>query len=161
MSTSGSSDGGGPSAADLVGAWRVLGWQIEYASGRKSRPFGLDPLGLLVYSADGWMNVCIARNDRIPLGVAGGRLAAPARQAAAFASYFSYAGRYEVGGGTVTHHVVVALDPAFVGTRQERTIELQGTELTLSAHETGPGGARRHVLSWRRAATDRTSPRGL
>jgi hypothetical protein len=138
-------------AAGLVGAWQLLGWLIHYEDGRRARPFGEDPIGLLVYSAEGWMNVCVCSNDRVPLAGRDARRAPYEQQAAAFASYFSYAGRYEVAGGIVTHHVTVALDPAFVGTRQARRIARHGDDLELTADEAGPGGARRHLLSWRRA----------
>lgn len=153
MSRSASSESA-DATAGLLGAWHLLGWQIRYDSGRVARPFGADPLGLLVYSADGWMNVCVSRCDRAPLAEPNVRRAPLEQQAAAFASYFSYAGRFEVAGGIVTHQVTVALDPAFVGTRQARRIEWHGADLALIADETGPGGARRHVLSWRRAQPD-------
>lgn len=151
VSTSGSSETAAASADRLVGAWRLLGWQIAYERGKVAWPFGTDPLGLLVYAADGWMNVCICRNDRVPLTGRDVRRGPVAQQAAAFASYFSYAGRYEMTDTTVTHQVVVALDPALVGTRQTRRIEWHYDDLFLTADETGPGGGRRHVLSWRRA----------
>lgn len=153
MSRSASSESA-DAAAGLLGAWQLLGWQIRYDTGRIAQPFGADPLGLLVYSATGWMNVCISRCGRAPLADPNVRRAPLEQQAAAFASYFSYAGSYEVAGGIVTHRVTVALDPALVGTRQARRIEWHGPDLALIADETGRGGARRHVLSWRRAQPD-------
>jgi hypothetical protein len=138
------------SAEDLVGAWELDTWQIRYADGRITHPFGTDAFGLIIYSADGRMSACIAARGRQPLDHADVRRAPAGQQAAAFASYFSYAGRYDVADGVATHHVEVALNPAFVGTRQRRRIALTGRELELSAAESGPGGSRRHILRWRR-----------
>ena len=49
----------------LVGAWQLVSWTIEYpASGRVTQPFGPEPEGLLVYSADGHMSAAIQRPGR-------------------------------------------------------------------------------------------------
>lgn len=137
--------------SDLVGGWRLVGWQITYLDGRVTRPFGPVPVGLLVYSPDGWMSAAISVPGRTVLDGADVRRAPLTQQAEAFATYFSYSGRFEVADGVITHHVEVALNPAFVGTRQVRQIELNGVNLVLSAREFGSSGARRHALSWRRA----------
>jgi hypothetical protein len=139
------------SAADLVGAWDLVGWEIGYDDGRTTHPFGTDAVGLIIYSADGRMNASISASGRPALDHADLRRAPIEQQAAAFTSYFSYAGRYDVADGVATHHVDVALNPAFVGSRQKRHISLTDNDLELSAVESGPGGDRRHVLRWRRA----------
>lgn len=134
----------------LEGTWHLTGWEIEEA-GRITRPFGAAPTGLLLYTADGTMSACIARDGRRPFTAASPRAAPEAERAAAHDSYFHYAGTYEViPGPAVIHRVTHALNPGLIGTEQVRAIALDGARLVLSAEEPLPGGIRRHRLSWRR-----------
>ncbi len=142
----------------LVGSWRLVRWGITYDDGRtESLPFGADASGLILYSADGTMNACIARGQRPRLSSDSVRSAPEAERLAAFESYFQYAGPYtirgEPGKQQVVHRVTHALNPNFVGTEQVRdmTFADDGT-LTLSASDTVPGTTilRHHRLVWRR-----------
>ena len=141
-------------AAALVGAWRLVSWTIEYpASGRVSQPFGPAPEGLLVYSADGHMSAAMQRPGRARLSRADPNAVNDAEKAAAFASYFHYAGTWSVADGHVVHAVELAMNPNLIGTRQVRHVALDGDRLELGAEEPleAPGQARRHRIVWRRA----------
>jgi hypothetical protein len=153
-----------PDAADLLaatrerllGAWRLVGWEIVEGD-RRSAPFGDDADGLIVYTADGWMNASIARAGRPPLSSASVRQAPLAEQGAAYASYFNYAGPFELrwhaGAPHVLHRVRFSLNPGFVGSEQLRRVAFDGERhLTLSADEPlDAGRVRAHRLRWRRA----------
>ena len=139
----------------LLGAWRLVGWRITSA-GRASEPFGPGADGLIVYTADGWMNASIARADRARLSAGSVRQASDSEQCAAFESYFNYAGRYTLraidGVAHVVHSVQFSLNPNFVGSEQVRRIHFDGDDrLSLSADEPVGGGLRQHCLDWRRA----------
>lgn len=139
----------------LLGAWRLLGWQIT-SGGKASAPFGADADGLIVYTDDGWMNASIARAGRPPLSAASVRQAPVSEQCAAFESYFNYAGPFELrwidGAPHVAHRVQFSLNPGFVGSEQLRRIHFDGDRrLTLSADEPAAGSLRQHRLDWRRA----------
>lgn len=138
---------------DLVGGWYLEAWEIRYSGGRdKSFPFGDDAGGLLMYTPDGFMSAAISRSGRQPLSAANLRQAPQAEKAAAFDSYFHYAGTWRIEGENVIHAVSVSLNPAFVGTDQIRLMELHENRLTLSASDAAPGGGeRRHCLVWRKA----------
>jgi hypothetical protein len=45
----------------------------------------------------------------------------------------AYAGRYSFSGDRVIHHVELSLFPNWVGTDQQRSVELSGDRLILSA----------------------------
>jgi hypothetical protein len=47
--------------------------------------------------------------------------------------FVAYAGRYSFHGDRVVHHVELSLFPNWVGSDQERSVELTGDRLTLSA----------------------------
>jgi hypothetical protein len=47
--------------------------------------------------------------------------------------FVAYTGRYSFDGDRVVHHVELSLFPNWVGSDQERSVELAGDRLTLSA----------------------------
>lgn len=144
----------------LLGAWSLAAWQIATDGDREpGLPFGADAIGLLLYTADGWMNASIARSGRAALSAASIRRVPLAEQGAAFESYFNYGGAFTLreidGAAHVVHTVCFSLNPGFVGTEQIRRIRFDGADrLTLSADEPAAGGMRRHRLDWRRAAAN-------
>lgn len=149
----------GSAANPLLGTWHLVRWDITYGDGRPaSLPFGADATGLILYTADGTMNACIARGQRPRLSSESVRSAPEGERLAAFESFFQYAGPYgirgEPGRQQVVHRVSHALNPNFVGTEQVRDMAFTdgGNTLTLSAFDTVPGTtvARHHRLVWRR-----------
>ena len=142
-----------PTAADLLGAWRLLSWTIDYpASGRITQPFGEDAIGLLMYTEDGHVSATLARRERGRFSTAVVPRAPTVEKATAFDGYMHYAGRFHVEAGVVHHRVELALNMDLVGTVQVREAALDGDRLALSAEEAlADGGTRRHRLLWRRA----------
>jgi hypothetical protein len=141
-------------AAALVGAWQLVSWTIEYpASGRVTQPFGSAPEGLLVYTGDGHMSAAMQRPGRARLSRADPQAVGADEKAAAFAAYLHYAGTWHVADGCVVHDVSLAMNPNLLGTRQVRSIALDGERLVLGAEEQleAPGATRRHRIEWRRA----------
>ena len=136
----------------LIGTWRLRNWHAYDVAGERQQPFGPDPLGYVVYTADGRMITTIGRARREPIG--GDLLSAPdAGRSAAFASFVAYAGTFEVEGGDVIHRVEMSLFPDWVGSVQRRHVEMStdGADLVLRPElATAAGGAARHELHWRR-----------
>ncbi len=139
---------------DLVGSWTLESWTIGYSDRDDfSYPFGEEPSGLLIYSADGWMSAAISRSGRSPLPEdTSPRSVSPDVQAAAYVSYFHYAGRYRVVEGDVIHYVVQSLNPNFPGSQQLRHAELDGQTLVLSGKDEVDGVTRFHSLVWHKQA---------
>ena len=117
----------------LVGAWRLVSWENRAADGQVTYSMGSDALGYLLYTADGRFSVTISRRGRA--GFAAGDLLSGSaeEQARAVQGFVAYAGRYSFHGDRVIHHVELSLFPNWVGTDQERWVELAGDRLTLSA----------------------------
>jgi len=140
-------------AVDIIGAWQLQTWLIHYQDGRDPGiPYGKQPSGLLLYSADGWMSATVHRSDREPLPAdRSPRDLSPGLVAQAYWSYFHYAGPWRIEGDTVIHSVRHSLNPAMVGTEQVRLMKLAGSMLTLNGIEAIKDGSRRHELVWRRA----------
>jgi hypothetical protein len=117
----------------LVGAWRLVSWENQAADGQLTYPLGTDPIGYVLYTADGRFSVTISRAGRA--GFAAGDLLGGTTQEQAWAmeSFVAYAGRYSFHGDRVIHHVELSLFPNCVGSDQQRWVELAGGRLTLSA----------------------------
>ncbi|RLA48368.1 MAG: hypothetical protein DRR04_06180 [Gammaproteobacteria bacterium] len=135
---------------ELNGTWQLESWTIGYSDRDDfTYPYGEDPQGLLLYTSDGWMSASICRKERalLPRDVNFRKLPDEAR-AAAFSSYFHYAGRFRVVGSDVIHYVSQSLNPNFPGTEQLRHAELDGQTLVLSGKDQVEGVTRFHSLVW-------------
>ncbi len=137
---------------DLLGAWKLEGWEISYSDGRpSSHPYGDTPVGLLLYTPDGYMSATISQSDRSPMSNPNIRRAPQGEKADSFDSYFHYSGVWRIEGSKVIHSVHQALDPFFVGTDQVREMDLKDDVLVLAANVTTASGAQMHNrLTWRR-----------
>lgn len=142
------------SKEDLHGSWQLESWTIGYSNRDEfTYPYGEDPTGLLLYTADGWMSASICRHERalFPQDVSFRKIP-DATKAEAFSSYFHYAGRYRVVDGDVIHYVSQSLNPDFPGTEQLRHAEMDGQTLVLSGKDQVGDVARFHSLVWHKLA---------
>ena len=135
-------------AARLVGSWRLLSYETVEQDGRRAAPFG-PAVGRLQYDDRGNMAGQVMRPDRAPVELGDG---AAQQVRAAYIGYIAYFGTYEVApdGGTVTHHVEGALNPAWVGGDQVRGVRFDGDRLVLTAEVPKAGKVVTHVLTWER-----------
>jgi hypothetical protein len=135
----------------LVGAWRLISWVNQAADGRVTYPMGTDAVGYLIYTADRRFSVIISRADRPRFAAEdlfGGTMK---EQAQAVEDFVAYAGRYSFHGDRVVHHVELSLFPNWVGSDQQRSAELSGDRLILSASTLLLGGERQVPrLVWER-----------
>jgi hypothetical protein len=143
----------------LVGAWELARWYITYEDGSVTEPLGPGAIGLLVYTADGWMSAAMMAAGRPRLSRGNPRAAPESERAAAFDTFFGYCCRWRIAGQAVEHHVTISHNPALVGTVQVRKVQMRGRTLTLSAEEPVPGGRRVHRLQWRPAMPLAGTPR--
>jgi hypothetical protein len=119
-------------AHDLVGAWGLECWSLEYDDGRSSEfPLGLAVQGMLLYTPDGRVSATL-------MGVGNP------------SASFAYAGRYDVRGDAVYHSIEVATDPTLVGITTTRHIAREGDVLTLSGPDFRAGTGRSQRIVWRR-----------
>jgi hypothetical protein len=136
----------------LIGTWRLVSYEQHGSDGRVSFPLGEQPLGYLVYAADGYMSVQMMARQRPSLP--GGDLGAGSIEdkAAALDTYRAYSGRYEIDGDRVIHHVQISSWPNRVGTDLVRTMTLAGGRLHLRTAPFNTGGVTQTAdLVWERA----------
>jgi hypothetical protein len=93
------------SADQVVGTWRLISASASSGSNRNYTPYGPTPAGLLTYTSDGRVMAIICHSGRKPLA-SGDRISASLdERAEAFATSFSYAGRYSLSESKIIHHV--------------------------------------------------------
>jgi hypothetical protein len=117
----------------LLGTWRLVRWYNEADDGTITEPFGADAIGFISYSEDGYMFAHLATASRPRFAADDMASGTPAEDSAALKTYVSYAGRYEIDGDDVVHHVELASFPNWTGTDQRRQIHIEGARLRLSA----------------------------
>jgi hypothetical protein len=126
---------------DLVGVWRAAG--AERANARRAQ---------IMYSSDGFMAVLSTPAQRRTVAEQQSRMdldaASAGERADAALGCVAYAGRFEVKGDMVKHHIEIALNPNLVGHSRVRRIELNGDSLTLCTLPDAQGKVER--IQWQR-----------
>ncbi len=115
----------------IKGRWSVVSWEQVYDDGRIVLPMGTEVEGFIEYSDNGMFCV-VSKKDRKAFTTGGQWSADDAEKAAAYSSYLTYAGGYDIDGDTITHHVEYSVFPNWVGGTQYRNAELVGDILTLT-----------------------------
>jgi len=135
----------------LIGAWKLISWQVMQSDGRIQYPYGKDVVGYLIYTADGYMSAQIMDPDRqqsdpsFPLEPAAAQTLPEPDRVRAYSTYLAYCGTYTIKGNTVTHHVKVGLVPSWTGSEQVRPFRFEQGRLIIE-----PGNDK---LIWERAVT--------
>jgi hypothetical protein len=119
-----------------------------------------DSDGIIVYDASGWMSIQIAAPHRQAFEVPASRSPAAAigalspRKAAAFDTYYSYYGTWDLDAatGVVTHHVKSSLIPAETGLSYAQNVTLEGGRLTFTLRDKDHGEETIRRKVWERIA---------
>ena len=135
----------------IKGRWLIQSWEQLYDDGRVVLPMGTELEGFIEYSDHGMFCV-VAKKDRAAFTTGGQWNAEDAEKAAAYSSYLTYAGGYDVEGDTIIHKVNYSIFPNWVGGVQRRLAVFDGELLSLNARlEEGTSEARTARLTWKRA----------
>lgn len=136
----------------LIGAWELVSFESTLPDGRVISAMGRSARGLIVYAGNGFVSVNLMRGDRVRTnertywhGLADEAVAPVAR------AYMAYSGRFEVdeARAVARHHFDLCLDPALIGTLQERHVRFADGMLELSVREAS-GVDYPSTLLWRR-----------
>lgn len=117
-------------AESIVGVWKLMSYTSrDEETGAETKPWGENPEGLLMYTADGYMSGVGGAEGRTAPAGAGEKLTE--ERAKLFISMTAYSGRYTVAPDRVIHHVEVAWNPAWQGTDQIRYVTFEGDTIRL------------------------------
>lgn len=117
----------------ILGTWKLVSVSSTSANGEQDNaPFGTNPAGFLTYTQDGRMSAMISFGGRKRLSSSDSNSAPVEEQAEAYRTFVAYAGRYELNGETVIHHVEICSIQDWVGTDLIRSFRLKGDRIVLS-----------------------------
>src|SRR3982074_2240504 len=140
----------------LVGACELTSFiERDIKTGVENHPFGKHPLGLILYTPDGYVSAQLQRPERPPFADGDLLRATPEEYTAAGRSYIAYSGRFFVDEAkkSLSHEMAVSFFPNWFGQQQSRLVEVNGERLQLSTD--GPqrlnGVLKTATMTWRRA----------
>ena len=123
----------------FIGTWKLISFEIRMPNGSKEYPYGKHPVGTIMYQSDGYMSALIMDSNRKKLDIDISikkdhwKKVDQQMKAAAFETFISYAGPFEViDEQKIIHYLSVCSIPDWVGTRQERQYLFSDNTLTLS-----------------------------
>lgn len=147
---------------EFVGAWKLVSWESTRADGTVTRPWGEAPVGLAVFTREGYATAQLMRPGRAPLSADGSSRPSAEAAAEAMRGYVAYFGRYEVdeASRTLATHVEASLLPDWIGGDQVRSYEFRNGRLVLKPPSGMAGGESvTNELVWERAEAGSTRER--
>ena len=134
-------------ASQLVGSWKLSLWTIQIIGGEATEPFGPNPKGRLVFTADGYMVAIIAAANRKP-GTNN------EESATLLKSLLAYTGKFTIEGDKFTTKVDISWNELQTGQDQVRFFKLEGDKLIIRTAEQAsgvfPGKRVVGTLNWER-----------
>ena len=111
----------------LVGAWKLLSYQMEFQDGSPKRAlFGEHPTGYIIFTSEGrLMAVIEAEGRKAP--------STDSDRAALLNSLIAYSGKYRIEGHQWITRVDTAWNPAWNGTDQVRSFQIIGNQLNVTS----------------------------
>ncbi len=98
----------------FVGTWRLLEWKCFVDGKFHSHPFEKDSKGILIYTKDKQMSAILMKPDRVDFKIPILSKGSQKEKIMAVDGYVSYAGKYEVVGEVINHHVKLSLLPNWI-----------------------------------------------
>jgi hypothetical protein len=128
--------------ADIIGSWSLESYTDTAEGAEAALPFGVNPIGLLIYTPDGFMSAQLMSVDRSLLKANDSNTKTEIGYQQKSDAFISYSGEYlfdEVT-ATVSHTPSVSFVPALIGHRLKRQVKLDGERLTLTVTTPQVGG---------------------
>jgi hypothetical protein len=141
-----------PSAASLVGTWRVVLVDNVLPDGSRVQLYGPNPQGILTFDAGGNYALEIMRADRPRFAANDKSKGTPQEYEAAVQGTNAHFGRYSISedGRSIVFHIEHASFPNWEGTDQKRPFTLSGNDLTYTVSTPTTGAKVTGEVKWRR-----------
>jgi hypothetical protein len=148
----------------LVGAWKLVSYIAKPVDGSEPfYPMGEEPLGIIMYTPDGYMSAQLMRPGR-PAFASGDWFRGTDEEIREEASgYIAYSGPFHTDeeAQTLTHSMFVSLFPNWIGQTQPRVVRIEGDQLFLSTASPISSGGKivNSHLAWRRMSAVELAPK--
>ncbi len=110
----------------LIGAWKLVSWQVIVANEPPQNVFGSNPKGYLVLTREG-RSIVVTTADNRKGGMGN------AERAALHKSMLAYSGKYRVEGNDFITLVDVSWNEDWNGTEQRRHFRIEGDKLFIES----------------------------
>ena len=120
----------------IIGAWKLISYQELPVDGSPSfYPMGEKAVGIIMYTADGFMSAQFMEPDRKLFASADWFKGTDEEYRQAATTYGGYTGPFDVDEEKkiVTHSVFVSAFPNWIGQIQPRAVRIEGDDLYLSS----------------------------
>jgi hypothetical protein len=140
----------------LIGAWKLVSYEEKPVDGSApSHPLGERPLGIIMYTPDGYMSAQLSKPDRPPFASGDWFDGTGEEYREEASTYIAYSGPFRVDEEkkTLTHTMFISLFPNWVGQTQPRVVKIEGNTLHLGTAEPIHSGGKvvNSYLAWERA----------
>lgn len=140
----------------LIGAWKLVSYEERPVDGsRPVYPMGQTPMGIIMYTPDGYMSAQLMKPGRKPFASGDWFNATDEDYKAEASTYIAYSGEFHVEEEkkTLTHSVFVSLFQNWIGQTQPRVVKIDGHSLYLSTASPFRSGGKvvNAYLHWTRA----------
>lgn len=136
-------------APGVAGSWKLETFDEIAKDGTRRARFGANPVGYLIYTPSGRMSATLS-GIRRPAFEPTEETARANTCIERVTDFLSYAGRYDVRGNRVFHHLEVSVFTNLVGKTLEREFHVDGDTLTIRTITPGMWGDN-SILVWKRA----------
>jgi hypothetical protein len=149
----------------LIGAWKLVSYVEKPIDGSPPfHPMGETPMGIIMYTPDGYMSAQLMRPNRRPFASGDWFKGTTSEYEEEATTYIAYSGPFHVDEEkkALTHSMFVSLFPNWIGQTQPREVTIEGDVLHL-ASVTPVQSCGKTVMShlqWKRAAHDGAVGRG-
>ena len=137
----------------FVGVWTLESFTERSDASEEFYPLGEKPVGLLIYTADGFVSAQLMKPDRQELKTDPWVFEESKEGGDLTRGYIAYCGSYEVyeERGQVIHRPTVALLPNLINQEQHRSFKFESDTLTLvTTRKRVTGNVVESSLTWRR-----------
>jgi hypothetical protein len=140
----------------LIGAWKLVSYEERPVDGSAPfYPMSEQPLGIIMYTPDGYMSAQLCAPDRKPFASGDWFRGTDDDYKKEASTYIAYTGPFHVDEEkqTLTHTMFISLFPNWIGQTQPRVVKIEGNSLYLSTASpiTSGGKVVNSFLTWERA----------
>jgi len=116
----------------IKGSWKLISIYYFFADGTQIDMYGENPIGILMYDDNGYMNAQLGRNHREEVCSYKECMNDLATKSQIFDSFMAYYGKYyEESPGKIIHLVEGCINPFWIGQKEIRYVDVQGDILKI------------------------------
>jgi len=138
----------GDSAKQIIGTWTMVSNNITHPDGKKTQPFGPNPVGMIIFDSGGHYSLQLCRPSRAKFASNNREKGTPEENQATVSGCNPHWGKYSVEGNAIVFKIEHAMFPNWEGIEQKRNFTIVGNELKYTVPAASAGGVGEVV--WRR-----------